>query len=117
MKNVPMKERGFGSLAWNKGKTKVDQSECKDGEKRCSTCLEIQRITDYHRNHKTVDGRTARCKACDKKLRKPPDREQVALNRQKRNNYKSMILREYELMLEIEERRSQPARIQIEGIT
>jgi len=117
--SVRLRASAFGGRAWNKGKTKADQSGLEDFEKRCSTCLvvKLKSEEDYFHHPRTPDGYAARCKECTQELRKPPDKEQRALNRQRRNNYKKKILREYELMLEIEEMRSQPARIQMEGIT
>jgi len=115
--SVRLRASAFGGKAWNKGKTKADQSGLEPFEKRCSTCLDVKLKDDYFRHPRTPDGRAARCKECTQELRKPQNKEQIALNRQKRNNYKKKILREYELMLAIEEMRSQPARIQMEGIT
>jgi hypothetical protein len=102
--------------AWNKGKTKVDQSDCKPGEKRCSMCGKKKTLkNDYYKDKRTYDGYYARCKDCHNGYAKrDPERARMY----KRNWYHRQVKKERraQMLVEMYEERQQPARIRLEEL-
>jgi hypothetical protein len=71
----------------NLGKTKVDQLQCKEDEKRCTVCLLIKKTGEFHKDKRFYKGRYPSCAEC----RNGQDTNRVARMRQHRGKKQQLM--------------------------